>query len=515
MATVIDTLVLELGLDPSKFTDGEKAALAAHKRTIDAMLAGGKEIESQGKKLTEYFEGLKREALTVLALFMGGKGIKEFTSYVTSLDAATARSAYTMNMATKELSAWQGAMEQNGGSAESMTSSMSGLSSEMNKFMLTGQASFLPVLNRLGIGLFDANKNLKTSADLMLDIADAVKGMDPARAQAFLSMIPGMNPDTVNLLIQGRTAVEGYLAAARQAGGTTNESAEAAKKYQQNLSLLERSATSLGRALTTFLAPAINAVFTSLTKLIQGWNITAGSPEAKQLDKDFKASTEKHLGKPQDFLKLFLGPETYKQMGLDEFYKEEEKAPAAPAPPGGPPTSDAAREARIRQIAKKEGVDPNVAVRVWESEGKRGVGPSQQSTVINSRGQREQSFGPFQLYMGGGLGNTFQKQTGLDPRDPNTFDDNVRFSMREAKKSGWGAWHGYKGGPWDGIRGGNFGATAMADRGGDGGSKTTNTTTIGKLEVHTAATDADGITRDIKPAIERANFAASANSGQQ
>lgn len=110
--------------------------------------------------------------------------------------------------------------------------------------------------------------------------------------------------------------------------------------------------------------------------------------------------------------------------------------------------------AYIRQAAAKRGIDPDTAVRVARSEGlANGVW---QSNIIGPNGQREPSYGPFQLYTGGGLGNRFVKQTGLDPRDPSTVYAQVDFALDNAATGGWSPWYGAAKvgvGNWDGLRG--------------------------------------------------------------
>lgn len=111
-------------------------------------------------------------------------------------------------------------------------------------------------------------------------------------------------------------------------------------------------------------------------------------------------------------------------------------------------------EAYIRAAALKRGIDPDYAVAVAKSEG--GLrNPVRQSDVIKN-GVREPSFGPFQLYMGGGLGNKFQAATGLHPSDPNAWQAGVDFALDTAAQDGWRQWYGAKNtgiGRWDGIRG--------------------------------------------------------------
>ena len=118
-------------------------------------------------------------------------------------------------------------------------------------------------------------------------------------------------------------------------------------------------------------------------------------------------------------------------------------------------------EPYIRETAKKHGVDPDVAVRVAKSEGLRGF----RSGVQLKGGGEEPSYGAFQLYTGGGLGNEFQKETGLDPRDPKNEKATIDYALKKASQVGWGPWHGAKNtgiGEWEGISGSGA-ATAASD----------------------------------------------------
>jgi hypothetical protein len=128
--------------------------------------------------------------LQATAVFLGGMGVQQFTSYITNLDAQTGRLAKTMNMSAQDVSIWQGAVKQAGGTAEDANSALAGLSGEMNRFMLTGQSSMLPVLSPARREPEDSNRDLKTSGQLWLDIADAIQGMDTAKATAFLADDP-------------------------------------------------------------------------------------------------------------------------------------------------------------------------------------------------------------------------------------------------------------------------------------------------------------------------------------
>jgi len=136
---------------------------------------------------------------------------------------------------------------------------------------------------------------------------------------------------------------------------------------------------------------------------------------------------------------------------------------SAPVPTAPPPAAVQKGDPRgmaqfIRQTAAKYGIDPETAMRVAKSEG---LSTFQSSVVKN--GVREPSWGAFQLYTGGGLGNLFQKETGLDPSDPANEKATIEYALKHASQKGWGSWYGARNtgiGNWDGI--GDMPATATA-----------------------------------------------------
>jgi len=143
----------------------------------------------------------------------------------------------------------------------------------------------------------------------------------------------------------------------------------------------------------------------------------------------------------------------------------------APAPSGptfeerwrGEPTAPTGRQGRvapgytvpvstienyITAEAKARNIDPNVALTVFRREG---IGAWQ--STARWRGRREPSWGPYQLFTAGGLGNVFQRTTGLDPRDPSTWQENINFALDHASRHGWGSWMGAKAAGIRGFRG--------------------------------------------------------------
>lgn len=102
--------------------------------------------------------------------------------------------------------------------------------------------------------------------------------------------------------------------------------------------------------------------------------------------------------------------------------------------------------AYIRAAALANGIDPNVALRIANSEGLRGSIPG----VRNTPGDKGTSFGPFQLHYAsripglrnGGLGDRYTRETGHHASDPKYWKEQIDFALRTARREGWGAWHG-------------------------------------------------------------------------
>lgn len=302
MVQVIDALIVELGLDPKKFTAGQREAMDAFKRTQDSARKGAKEIESDGRRLSDAFSGIKRQALGLTALFLGGMGVKQFVAFITQADASTGRLAKTLLMTTEELSAWQHVAQQTGGDANTMASSMANLSGKVQQFLLTGQGDFLPLLNVLGIGLFDANKNLKTTGQLFLEIAKAVEKVDPARAKAIMTGL-GIDPQTVNTLLRGEAALRRMLGEQKQLGTATKASADAAQQLETAWSKSIQSAQNLGRAILNWMTPALVRtldLMMKLTQALQWQNQPESRKAADQQAERLQSDLRKKFGDPKD-----------------------------------------------------------------------------------------------------------------------------------------------------------------------------------------------------------------------
>jgi hypothetical protein len=175
------------------------------------------------------------------------------------------------------------------------------------------------------------------------------------------------------------------------------------------------------------------------------------------------------------------------------------QVPVPAVPAAGPMRGDPrGLTAFIRETAAKYGVDPAVALKVAKSEG-----------LAQFYGDGGASGGAFQLYTKGGLGNEFQKATGLDPLDPKNEKATIEYALKHASENGWGPWYGAAKvgvGQYEGI--GTNAATAavaaadpLADPAGNtsSGSATTGVPATATVSTDTSTPGGDTTTSDDKP----------------
>lgn len=541
MPTVIDALVLEVGLDPSKLTEQQRAAIQALRDFENEAVRSGNEVESQGKKLNEFFTNLKREALGLIGLFVGGRGLKDFVVHVTNTDAALGRMEKTIGMSARELSGWQGAVERIGGKGESAVQTLDAMNAAMQRMAVTGQipAELAAVFNAIGGPIDQRTGQFKKASEALLEFStylDRTFGNDTVRKAAFLrEMVPGINQDTINLLILGREQVEKLLAASEKASGVTGKGTDAARKFQSSLAGLEQQTIGAWRALQQYFYPALTATSDGLQKLISQSPAAAAAigtitaalggifalPGMKWL---FGGGAANAIGRGAGGLARlgsgFLGRWLLGPLGILLSSTEEagagedevtKKIYADLAASGGKGKGSAAdHEAYIRAAAKRRGIDPDIAVQVARSEGLGG----------RYAGDDNSSFGDFQLHYGGrsnrpgmrgrGLGDEFTAATGLDATNPDTWRAQIDFALDQALKKGWGPWHGWRGLPRAGLPR-TLGAlpATFNSRGGD--VSHSSSVHVGQVIVNTKATDGAGIARDIGRALENQRLASAGN----
>ena len=277
MATVIDALLVSLGLDASSFEKNAgkvldtqdkiknkaKESTAAvdvqEKKLAEAQAKRGKQLEVRSKEIALGVTKLRNEALKMFAVFTGGVGVKSFFESAINSAAGLGRMSDNLGMSAKDMAMWQLAAKNAGGTAEGMAAHIKQATSDLAaKDMGRGLSDALTASLRYGIKSGD----LKDTNTLLMAQADILKKMyaeSPAQAMEAAKMM-GINEENFNLLKQGSAVVNKLR---QENSGLADEMANLSKPAEQirkDIDSLGNSFNASGLKIVGVFLPAIKAV---------------------------------------------------------------------------------------------------------------------------------------------------------------------------------------------------------------------------------------------------------------
>jgi hypothetical protein len=540
---IIDALFVTLGLDATGFTKGQKDAQEALGKTGKAARKQQKELDDAAKRTAESYKKVRDGILEITAAIIGAVAGKDFLQYLTANDAAVGRLSKNLGVATEELSAWEGVAKRLGASSGDADGMFRGVNKILEDIKLTGGSEALTPLARAGLDIGKFNDKATTYTQRLLMLSDALKKLTPQDAQRF-GQQAGFSEESLNILLQTRFALGDLVDQQKKMNVVSKEDADIAMSREKAWNDLTETMVGFGRKIANEVTPALvsflrglQSVFGFLEQHVPYANglLLALISTATVLT-GFKLATWAAgwsgamgvVGTAAATLMGRLGMLGIAAASLYEVYglvKATIDLVQAKSRDGV--TLSASAQGRLGDVA---GFDPfhsgggssySALEQAWglpagllsavknQETGKgSGVG------AVSSAGAR----GPFQFMPGTAA------QYGLkNPDDPTESAAAAAHLLSDLLKRYGGnlpmALAAYNEGPGNLAKGympdetrgyingimGNMGA-------GQGGSGSTHVTT-GDIHVHTAATDAKGIARDIGREMRNFAFASQANSG--
>lgn len=265
MATVIDALVVTLGLDAKAFKRGAAETDESLKHTRDESARTARDMEARGKQAAMFFSKVRNEALALLAVFTAGMGIKNFVSSTVESTASLARLSGNLNMSAKDLAEWQLAAKNAGGSVEGITNQLKESADQVAKFKRGMAAETLPAFFQFGgkvEDLKDGNTYLQARARIVADLYKK----DRSRAALAANMM-GLDAQQFNLYKEGP---EGIARRRREQSGAAGELAAAsdrAEQVRQRYDTAMNKLSSVGVNVLTAMMPAFDFLVEKLIEL--------------------------------------------------------------------------------------------------------------------------------------------------------------------------------------------------------------------------------------------------------
>lgn len=163
MPTVIDSLVVTLGLDASKFTEQQKKAVDSLRQFQDAADKHTKPVQKGMDDLVGTFKEFQGRLLAIGALIATGLGFNRLVQDVTKLNTELGFTSKTLGMTAQQLSEWEQVGRTVGAASGEITQNLKSLNAEIHEFHATGNSKLAQFMGQVGM------KNLRPD-----DTPDAV-----------------------------------------------------------------------------------------------------------------------------------------------------------------------------------------------------------------------------------------------------------------------------------------------------------------------------------------------------
>ncbi|WP_346827300.1 hypothetical protein [Serratia inhibens] len=285
MATIIDALVVTLGLDASGFKKGQEETKESLDKTRKNSEQTAKDMEAAGKRAASFFGSIRTELLALVGVTLSANGIKNFiTSTANSLQQLGINSK-ALDMSARSLDGWSRAAEAAGSTAEKMQGTLAGFQGMLTE-VRTGGGKDNPLMIALSAfsGATGANFDYKNdnSEDIMRKVAqnwNHLKSDDLKRRYA--SMF-GFDNATQQALSNGNLVNDADRFT--KMSKATEDATDKAAKFNRRLVEMKQNFSAAAQVLFEALIPYIE----KLIPLIERFGIWIAShgPEIEQFFRD-------------------------------------------------------------------------------------------------------------------------------------------------------------------------------------------------------------------------------------
>ena len=256
MATVIDSLLIELGLDASGFDKSQKKAVDSLKKMEDQANKSSKQNQKGAKETAESFDKITESVMKIGVAAFGFAGLKSLITSVTQTNTQLNRQSNMLGINVNSLAAWGQAVKAMGGNAEDFAASMQNMEGGLAAFSLgLGGEEVFTGLTRLGVGLKNGKVDLLELSKALIKVKEE-KGIQAALAYS----APLIGADTFYLLTQSVDKTKELIEQQANLNRITQEGAQQSAAFTEKTVALETSMMGLKNSIMGQLYPSLNAL---------------------------------------------------------------------------------------------------------------------------------------------------------------------------------------------------------------------------------------------------------------
>ncbi|WP_368752454.1 transglycosylase SLT domain-containing protein [Klebsiella pneumoniae] len=256
-ATVIDALLITLGLDTSDFRKGQKDVSDDLKKQREDAKKTAKEMAEQGKKAASFFSSIKTELLALTGVTVTAGGLMSFVKSTTSGLMDLSIQSKALGMSAKELDGWAKSAEAAGSSAEKITNVLKGFQDAKQGATFGDFTNPLyevaPILRRLtGVEINTSKDDVPTIARKVFSALQKVK--NPAMRRVLAERV-GIDDATLQRNQEGQFLPD--VDRLTKSSGITDASTKGAKEFTAAWAELNQSLETTKNQFYTFLIPYV------------------------------------------------------------------------------------------------------------------------------------------------------------------------------------------------------------------------------------------------------------------
>lgn len=288
MPTVIDSLIVELGLDPAQFDREQKRVAGRLAGFRQQSQRDAKGIEDSLKRISDEFEGMVKKALGFVGSLVGVHVVVSVAKDIVETNRTLGNLADVMQESVQRLSALGNVFERLGASSGGAMDAVANFDRQIKEMNLgTMSALDSPMMKFLNsisvaggrVNPMDAKGRFKPAIDIFVEAAEAISKLNvPQDIKAGLWQQLGLDTDTIAVALRGGAALRKHLEEQQKIYAITPEQRAKTDKLRQQMYDLIQRGKSLGQVVLADLADGLGKVLEVMSRFVDFLNKTLQDP---------------------------------------------------------------------------------------------------------------------------------------------------------------------------------------------------------------------------------------------
>ena len=266
--SILDTFFTVFKADSDSLQRGYREA----RKSTDEIVEGMRKAEQQAERSTEAIGNfIKGAAGWLTAALSARKVFGDAVNYASDVSQLQQISD-VIGVAISDLDAFRRTIEDSGGNASRSLGELQRLYRRVGAAAADSESQQAKMFQSIGVAVRDANGKVRDSLDIMMDMGEALRGLDRAKAMDLARKLGIADPATLELMLQGRKEFEVLLRRQKEQGVITKEGAERVARFDDALTRVSASMRRGKDAIVDALLPALTWVTEVFASLVEWFN---------------------------------------------------------------------------------------------------------------------------------------------------------------------------------------------------------------------------------------------------